>query len=199
MVELDRVASSFDADTVMPLARYFRFRLRTLLLLAAVLSVGLAWWVSGDRIPRDWDLPAIYEAANLNPGKSFLLAWCIEADERPLLVERCIVLQHVPASYGEELWFVCELYRHPQSAAPTWQQSMTHLGPCANDPVGHWERHSRKLNKAPTNDNVYKALDDIGWKFGPSSADFKIIDAGVCARTWQRAIHERPTRQFESR
>ena len=43
--------------------RRWQFSLRSLLLMTAAVSTGLAWWASRDRIPKDWELAKIYEAA----------------------------------------------------------------------------------------------------------------------------------------
>src|SRR5262245_53855334 len=89
-----------------------QFSLRSVLVMTAIVSIALGWWASRDRIPKGWELTAIYEAATIaHEDKPYLLTWCIEADERPLLVERCIVLSHRPDPDGGEHWHICELYR----------------------------------------------------------------------------------------
>jgi hypothetical protein len=149
---------------------------------------------SPDALPKDWSTDDIAKAAHPSavPGATHVLAWKCTQDDRPLLVEECLVLCHL----GENNWQLVSLYRHPNNKDEgQWQESMIHFGPSKDDPTGHDEWHREKYAKRPSNKDVYDFMDKFKWHLGADEG-WKLLGGAVCKTTWQAVLKEKPTRDF---
>jgi hypothetical protein len=99
----------------------------------------------------------------------------------------------------KEGYHLAHLYRHPAAKKPEWQLSMTHAagGKDDKDRIGRWFFHSTRFKEKPGNKEVYAALrfEDGNWTFDLEDG-WKFVGCGVCEKSWQEAIGERPTRFF---
>jgi hypothetical protein len=151
-----------------------------------------------NELPPYWDVNEIAEAALPygSKGPVHVLAWTILEDDRPMLVESCLVLREREDGAGYQL---THLYRHPTGADAKWQLSQMHV---SGDPgtkyfPGMWILHSKRFDKRPTNEKVYAALgqEDLGWSFEIDKS-WTRVRCHVCENNWQQAIGEAPTQFF---
>jgi hypothetical protein len=154
-----------------------------------------------NELPRSWNLEDI--ARKTPPygakGRVYVLAWKIMEDDRPLRVESCLVLKVLDEEKGHRRWHLVHLCRHPTEKKPEWELSMIHVsgGKGTKYYPGLWIFHSKMLKDRPGNKDIYAALgdEDVGWSFGQEKG-WRFVSCGVCEKTWQAAVGERPTRFF---
>jgi hypothetical protein len=153
-----------------------------------------------NEVPRSWSRKEIHEAA-LPPasGAAYVLAWQIVEDERPLRVESCLVLTLTKNEKGKQVWCLTHLYRHPAEEKPRWRLSMSHLTGAKGTKYwpGLWLWHYKQFNSRPSNKEVYAALspEEVNWSFTLDTG-WRYVSCGVCEKTWQAALGEKPTRFF---
>jgi hypothetical protein len=60
-----------------------------------------------------------------------------------------------------------------------------------------WFDHVTRFDKRPGNQELYAAFsyEGVNWSFERPKG-WKIVSCGVCERTWQEAIGEKPTQFF---
>jgi hypothetical protein len=150
-------------------------------------------------LPKGWKLEEIAKAAlpGATSGSTYVLAWKQIGDERPVLVDYCLVVTHIPDYCGRERWDVVSVARNP--GVPKngeWEMVLVHYGPGYKGfPQGAWVHHYKCFDDRPTNKEVYQFADEFGWKFDADSG-FKLLDARVCKETWEAVLKEKPTRNF---
>jgi hypothetical protein len=149
-----------------------------------------------DVIPADW---SITELSKVTPpvddeSRFYVLAWEVIEDDRPLRVEKCLVLRVLDKDDGFGQWCLAKLYRHPGGNDPRWHQSMMHI---LNDRTGgELVHHSVRLKAGTGNAGVYAALKKVNWEFKLSEG-WRRISGHVCETNWELAIGEKPSRFFE--
>ena len=152
-------------------------------------------------LPKSWDIAEIQKATPPYgaDGQVYVLAWKVEEDDRPLKVERCLVLRVLDKDDGYGRWCLASLYRHPDDKTPEWRLSMIHvLGEKGTKTYpGMWIHHSKRFKEKPGNKELYATLplEDIRWSFDPDK-DWKLVNSGVCEKNWETAIGEKPTKFF---
>jgi hypothetical protein len=148
--------------------------------------------VAADRLPANWDLSELAQAAHWDDLHRFdgvrVLVWEVSEDRRPLYVESCVVWVHWQESAGSK-WRLAHLYRHPrvEGPPPAWRYSMVY------DSVIPYRR---TFDYPPDNGDVYRFLKDIGWKFRATDG-FELRDAGVSVNAWQEVIGQPPERFYD--
>lgn len=149
--------------------------------------------------PRSWDLDEIArETPTFAGGRVYVLAWTImeDEDDRRLRVESCLVMRVLDKKEG---YCLAHLYRHPNNKKPQWELSMTHVmgAKGTKDYPGQWYIHTKCFEKRPGNKEVYGSLsfEEVDWTF-ECEKGCKLVDCGVCEKTWREVIGERPTRFF---
>ena len=152
-----------------------------------------------NELPRSWNLDDIAKATPPYGTKDpvYVLAWKVMQDERPLRVESCLVLKVFDKNEG---YCLAHLYRHPTVEKPEWQLSMIHaMGGKGTTfyPAGSWLFHSERFKKKPGNKELYAALSfgKVNWSFEQEKG-WKFVSCGVCEKSWQEAIGEKPTQFF---
>ena len=151
-----------------------------------------------NELPRSW---SIEEIGKESPpygaeGRVYVLAWQILEDDRPMRVESCLVLQIFEK---EQEYTLSHLYRHPDAKKPEWQLSMTHVSGEKGTKYypGLWLFHAKRFKARPTNKDIYRALsmEEVNWRFELEKG-WRFVGCGVCEKSWEEAIGERPTRFF---
>jgi len=135
-----------------------------------------------------WDQSGIHEATRLE-GDSILVAWSQirRSGERSLFIETCVVVTREIDGH----WNLAMVYRHPRSQNPG---SGCHSPNWSLGAVGNRRRmryRSLRFKSRPTNAEVYRALDDFGWRF-ESSGNFEIVDGAVLTSAWRIAFGQPP-------
>jgi hypothetical protein len=147
-------------------------------------------------LPEGWRLEDIDKA--IPPyrvrGTTFVLAWKIVEDDRPLCAEQCLVLKHMEETDRKERWVLASVYRHPK-LRNVWELSMlaTAPDPLFREPSEIW--HYQYLVRRPTNKDVYNFMDDVNWKLDADKG-YRLVDGRVCQRAWEAGVGEKPTRSF---
>ena len=145
-----------------------------------------------NEIPRSWNFAEIAKQA-----PPFGVDRQILEDDRPLRVESSLVLQ---VSDNNRNYTLSHLYRHPNSKDPKWHLSMGHVSGKKGTKYypGLWLFRVKGFDKRPTNKDLYKALcfDEVNWSFQIEKG-WKIVGCGVCEKSWQEAIGEKPTQYFK--
>lgn len=153
-----------------------------------------------DPLPKGWRIEEIAKAAHPSavPKNTHVLVWKQNEDDRPLLVEECLVLCRFPERNGQNSWFLVSLYRHPRTKASNdWTLSMVHNGPGFNGwPQGGWEYHYRGFDKRPTSKEIYDFMDEIRWRLAAHDG-FMLLGGAVCKTTWETVVREKPTRDLK--
>jgi hypothetical protein len=148
-------------------------------------------------LPAGWRLEDIDRAMpSYGPGgTTYVLAWKIVEDDRPLRLEQCVALKHTDeASDGR--WVIASLHRHPgRGLRNLWEVSLPSVAPELDFKERMEKRQSRDFKSRPGNREVYAFLDDYHWDLGAEQG-FRLIDGRVCERTWQAGVGERPTKDF---
>jgi hypothetical protein len=97
-------------------------------------------------------------------------------------------------------YYLAHLYRHPNDKQPEWRESMTHVTGAKGTKYfpGLWLFHCKRFETKPGNKEVYAALssEEVDWTFRLEGG-WKYVGCGVCERSWQEAIGEKPTRFFD--
>ena len=154
-----------------------------------------------NELPRSWSLEEIAKEAPPygTQGRVYVLAWQVIEDKRPLRVESCLILKVVKEDAGSSRWMLSHLYRHPMEKKPKWQLSMMHLSGEPGTPYfpGMWIMHGKGFKIKPTNKDIYASLlmEEVGWRFELEKG-WSYVSCGVCEKSWQEAIGEKPTRFF---
>jgi hypothetical protein len=147
-------------------------------------------------LPEGWRLDEIDKA--MPPysagGTTYVLAWKIVEDDRPLRVEQCIALKHINETGGGDQWVLASLYRHPK-LRNLWEVATLAAAP---DPAfkERTEIRQRQFFLArPNNREVYATMDDWRWNLGADAdKDFKLVAGRVCERAWQAGVGQKPTK-----
>jgi hypothetical protein len=151
-----------------------------------------------NELPRSWSLEEI--AKETPPfdtdGRVYVLAWKVVQDDRPLRVESCLALRVLDKNQG---YYLAHLYRHPASEKPAWQIGMTHVSGAEGTKYfpGLDIMHVKRFKSRPTNKELYAALvfKEVNWSFELEKG-WKLVSCGVCEKSWQDAIGEKPSRLF---
>jgi hypothetical protein len=151
-----------------------------------------------NELPRSWNLEEIaketppYSAG----GRVYVLAWKVVEDERPLRIESCLALRVLDKNPG---YCLAHLYRHPAQKKPQWQIGMTHV--TGKEGTKYFPgldiHHVKRFKSRPTNKELYAALafEEVNWSFELQEG-WKLVGCGVCEKSWQEAIGEKPSRFF---
>src|SRR6516162_7945373 len=89
----------------------------------------------------------------------------------------------------------------PSLSPPIGQRSAMadFQGPCncgEAGPTGRWYFNSKYFNSRPGNKEIYDSLSsltDVNWRFERGN---NCVGCGVCEKSWQDAIGEKPSRFF---
>ena len=154
-----------------------------------------------NELPRSWRLDEI--ATKTPPfmaeGRVYCLAWKVVEDDRPLRVESCLVLKVLNEQSETGRWCLAHLYRHPKDTKPEWKLSITHVSGERGTKYfpGLWLVSVKRFKERPGNKELYAALalEEMDWTFELDKGR-KLIGCGVCERSWQEAVGEKPTRFF---
>jgi hypothetical protein len=134
-----------------------------------------------NELPDGWRLDEIDQATPPNGvrGTTYVLAWKIVEDERPLRVEECIVMKQLQESDRGGGWVLADLYRHP-TLKNEWRVATltTSPDPTFKEPteVRRWEIYEGR----PNNKQVYAFLETVKWRLAADEG-WKLVD-GKCAR-----------------
>jgi hypothetical protein len=147
----------------------------------------------GDRIPAGWSpeeiaLSVTHASWRDNPADLTvrMLAWQIEIDDRPLLVEQAILWIHFHPPGKTELWRLVSVYRHPRETRPFLQGwRITYLASPHSGKVG-----LVNYEEKPDSATVVRFFNDSGWE--EDTAGFTLIDGEIGAGAWKRATGAAP-------
>jgi hypothetical protein len=150
-------------------------------------------------LPEGWRLEEIARAAlpPACPGATYVLAYKRIANDRPVRVDYCLVLTHLPDDGGER-WDLIRLARNPgdrDARRAEWHRVEVHYMPYQGWPEGAWVWHMECFPKRPSSQAVYRFADLCGWKF-TVDGDWRLLDAKVCEDTWRAIFGEGPSRDF---
>ncbi len=165
-----------------------------------------------NELPRSWNLEEIAKATPPygTEGPVYVLAWQVLEDDRPWLRRRRVAASALrtvlttkttdTAQVGACLRIdILGIVRHPGGKEPEWQLSMIHvLGEKDGKlDTGRWIFHSKRFKTRPGNKELYAALShtEVGWSFEQENG-WKFVSCGVCEKSWQEVIGEKPTRFF---
>lgn len=154
-----------------------------------------------NEVPRDWSLEEI--AKDTPPfgsdGRVYVLVWKVEEDDRPVRVESCLVLKVLDDKRG---YYLTHLWRRATAEKPEWRESMTHVTEMTEingtkRPWGRWLFHSKSFEHRPSNKDIYAALSfkEVNWSF-ELERGWRYVRCGVCEKSWEEAIGEKPIRFF---
>jgi len=115
-----------------------------------------------------------------------LLAWKIEEDRRPLLIDSAILWASFDSQDGKR-WVLSHCFRHPREYPDLWADST---------PMDVRYSETLVLTRPPTNADVYGLVSHSQY-WGPSDPEYTVHSARVRDKTWLRVIHESPTRSFK--
>jgi hypothetical protein len=155
-----------------------------------------------DALPRSWSLEEISKAAPPYgaEGRVYVLAWTVVEDSRPLRVESCLVLKILNEESENGRWCLAHLYRHPVDQKAKWRLSLTHVSgePGTKYFLGVDLFHAKRFDEKPGNKELYAALafEEVNWNFELEKG-WTVVGCGVCERSWQEAVGEKPTRFFK--
>jgi hypothetical protein len=154
-----------------------------------------------DGLPRSWDLKQIEKDAPNSgvAGRFYVLAWHASAWTymgKEYRIDSCLALR-VLGNGKPERWDLYHLYRSPLDKDPSWHISMHHATGGEAGPTGRWYFHGKSFKSRPGNKQIYDSLSlsstGVSWSF--ERAD-DCVACGVCEKSWQEAIGEKPTRFF---
>jgi hypothetical protein len=153
-----------------------------------------------DGLPRSWDVKLIEkDAPNSSvPGRFYVLAWHASAwtyKGKAYRVDSCLALR-VFGKDKPERWDLYHLYRQPLDDDSRWNLSFHHVTVDA-DLGGLWCLDAKDFKSRPGNKEIYDSLPasstGIAWDFERGE---DCVGCGVCEKSWQEAIGEKPTRFF---
>lgn len=149
-----------------------------------------------DALPKGWRIEEIAKAAlpSAHPKNTHVLVWKRIEDERPLLVESCLVVCRISEDSRRDRWFLVSLYRHPREPSKDWTVSWVRFNRGANGCIE--VVHRRGYKNRPSNKEIYGFMDEIGWCFGADDG-FKLLGGAVYKTTWETVVKEKPTRDFK--
>ncbi len=151
-----------------------------------------------NELPRSWSLE---EIAKKTPpygadGRVCVLAWKVVEDERPVRVESCLVFKVLSKNKGYCLAHLC---RDPAQEKAEWHLSMTHVKGEKGTKYypGADILHAKRFEARPGNKELYGSLsfEEVNWSFEQETG-WKFVSCGVCEKSWQAAIGEKPTQFF---
>jgi hypothetical protein len=154
-----------------------------------------------DGLPRSWDVKKIEKDVFNSgvPGRFYVLAWHASAwtyKGKEHRQERCLAMR-VIGKDNPERWDLYHLYRRPLDEDPSWQISMHHATGGEAGPTGRWYFHCTSFKSRPGNKETYESLSlsstGVDWDFERGD---NCVGCGVCEKSWQEAIGEKPTRFF---
>lgn len=180
--------------------------MRSFLVVSVILSsFGMSLARSQDRedegLPRSWDIKNIEKGAPNSdaPGRFYVLAWRASAstyEGKEYRTESCLALR-VFGMDKPERWDLYHLYRRPLDKDPRWRISMHHATGGEAGPTGRWYFHYKVFKSRPGNKDIYDSLSSsstgVSWNF---ERDDDCVGCGICEKSWQKAIGEKPTRFF---
>lgn len=170
------------------------------LLFAAATSARAASKPDPCGYPSNWKIQEIARAVSPSDskGRTYVLAWKVVEDDRPLRVESCLVLQEIGPEEGGG-YFLAHLYRHPGDKKPEWNVAMTHVsGEAGTDAFpGLMYTHLHRFEARPKNEELSAALafEEVNWTFEIEEG-WKVLGRGVCEANWREALGEKPARLF---
>jgi hypothetical protein len=154
-----------------------------------------------NELPRSWSLEDISKATPLSTagGRVYVLAWKVVQDERPVRVERCLVMRVLDLNDGDGRWILAHLARRPDEDNPEWRVATSHISgkPGTKYFPGLTVRHYKRFKDQTGNKDVYASLskEEVAWSFGQDT-DCKFVGCAVCENSWQAALGESPTLFF---
>jgi hypothetical protein len=142
----------------------------------------------GDRLPQDFQTDAMLLALRDDgapvEATARILAWSIEVDDRPLVVDRVILWVRYSNS-----WLLAHLYRHPLDSAPN--NTFWHVARVTDIAYTGQQSYSH----APTVAELDQFLKETWWKF-QAEGGFRFLDAGICDDAWKEAMGSPPNHGF---
>jgi hypothetical protein len=176
-----------------------------LLLLGSIVPAGYAQEKAKktipNELPRSWSFEEIVKATPPSGVKDpvYVLAWSVTEDDRPCRVESCLVMRILEKDDGYGRWCLAHLYRHPDDKKPEWRVSMIHVSGEKGTKYypGLWIHQCMRFKEKPGNKELYAALptEEVRWSFDQEKG-WRFVSCGVCEKSWQEAIGEKPTRFF---
>jgi hypothetical protein len=154
-----------------------------------------------DGLPRSFDVKKIEEDAPNSgvPGSFYVLCWHTSAwtyEGKEYRQESCLALR-VFGKDKPERWDLYHLYRRPFDKDPSWHLSMRHATGGEAGPTGRWYFDFKVFKSHPGNKEIYDSLSSsstgVNWRFERGD---NCVGCGVCEKSWQEAISEKPTRFF---
>lgn len=149
----------------------------------------------GDRVPvhfgADGMLEAAFEAAKHTDTEARILAWMIEVDDRPLVVERVLLWFRIASKQGAPSYRLVNLFRHP--LIPGARGKEWHVWTRSHVPPG-----VRSFPAPPTPGDLddFAGFTDFDYD---ASDGFTLVDGQVCAGAWNKSFGSAPGRNFPTR
>lgn len=180
------------------------FAVTGLILLTFNLVPSFSQDTDSGELPPSWDVKKIEKDAtnSVVPGRFHVLAWHASAWTymgKKWGRETCLalrVIQEGESRHGS----LYHLYREPHAEDPRWRLSFHHALGGEAGPTGTWYIHEVEFTTRPGNKEIYDSLgyssNGVGWRFERGE---HCIGCGVCEKSWQEAIGERPTRFFPTK
>lgn len=153
--------------------------------------------VTTKEIPKAWRFDDIADAAppRSDAGPTYVLAWKIVEDDRPLRVEYCLVLKELKKPTKEQgRWVVASLARNPAKGRE-WNFETIWITPDPDFKNPPFIMYVEEYKNRPKNQDIHRFMDKYRWPLG-ADRDWKLIDGGVCA-AWEKVLREEPTRSFK--
>jgi hypothetical protein len=147
-------------------------------------------------LPMQWQKDDIVDAMppRSDNGPTYILAWKIVEDARPVRVEFCLGLKQLnKITEKQEKWVIASLVRNP-AQGKDWNFGTIYITPDPDFKNPPFIMHVQEYKERPTTVDVNKFMDKFDWKFKAES-DWKLIDGGVC-EAWEKSLGEKPTRSF---
>jgi hypothetical protein len=147
----------------------------------------------GDRVPVAFDLDGMIAAVErVDPRRvsARILAWMIEIDDRPLLIQSALLWLRVESPDGPTRFRLARVFRHPLNTPPgdkLWQLSEDDDGPRVGE---------RSYRSSPTAAELELFLKATEWTFAATDGNYRVIDAEVCRNAWKELFGVEPEHEF---
>lgn len=149
----------------------------------------------GDRVPLhfrvDDMLEAVLEPSQRKDAEVRILAWLIQIDERPLLVEQVLLWIHIAPKNAAPTYRLANLFRHPLDRDPD-RRAQWRLWLRSHSPPG-----MRGFPAPPSVQDLDDFTGFTDWNYDASSG-FDLVNGQVCAGAWNKSFGRAPTQQFPS-
>jgi len=157
------------------------------------------------KLPNGWQLDAISSAVPDPDGDAdwsavgtvHVLAWKVSQDDRPITVERCLVLKEFAKPGAASRWVLASVC---QARPGVWFLSeVQYLTAPEGGQPRHcvWVRHCKTFEARPTNTDVYAFMDEFEWGLAPRPG-WRLLRGRVCTEVWRSVIGAEPTRFFHA-